>query len=240
MKLAYLIVAHKNPVQLARLVKSLDSQNVEFYIHLDKKVNARPFINELEKLTIGNIYFIKKRVNVIWAGYSQIEAILNSMNEMLERMVNCLNDNRVKVLSSEKTLGKWGHPQTRAGITLGEGDYFVRMNDDNKPYPWYLETLLVEFSKEVDVTYGRVNFTDRARKDHGPSLRSSYLIPQDTAGRLAFTNIDCMNYMVRMKIAKKYSNSWDDTFGADWAFVAALIKNGCKFKFVDRIIGEKC
>jgi len=85
MKLAYLITAHKNPVQLARLVRSLNYQNVEFYIHIDQKVDLEPFINELNKLVTENIYLIKKRTNVIWAGFSQVESILNSIDEILKR-----------------------------------------------------------------------------------------------------------------------------------------------------------
>ncbi len=46
MKLAYLILAHKNLNQLYKLINTLNyCENVDFYIHIDKRVN----IKELKK-----------------------------------------------------------------------------------------------------------------------------------------------------------------------------------------------
>ncbi|MCX5713510.1 MAG: hypothetical protein NT033_01585, partial [Candidatus Omnitrophica bacterium] len=58
-------------------------------------------------------------------------------------------------------------------------------------------------------------------------------------GLLKLENIDCMNYMVRMNLAKKYVNYWSDDFIADFLFLEGLLKNGLMAKFIDEIIGEK-
>jgi hypothetical protein len=125
------------------------------------------------------------------------------------------------------------------GIAAAAGNFFVRMNDDNKPYKNYLQTLINSFEEEDGLAYGRVVFKGEARRAHRASLVHSFVIPGDKIGELRLRNIDCMNYMIRMDIARQYVDSWDDGYGADWNFVEAMLKNGVKARFCDKIIGEK-
>lgn len=37
MKISFLIFVHKNPVQLNELIEVLDCNEIDFYIHFDKK-----------------------------------------------------------------------------------------------------------------------------------------------------------------------------------------------------------
>ena len=173
--------------------------------------------------------------------HKNYEAIVycDGPNKMVEEMVTGLNDSRIKVYTTDQTLAKWGHPQTRMGIAAATGDFFVRMNDDNKPYKNYLHTLINSFDEEIGIAYGRVVYKGEARRVHGSSLVYSFVIPGDKMGQLKFRNIDCMNYMVKMDIARKYVDSWDDSFEADWRFLEALLKDGIKAKFCDKIVGEK-
>jgi hypothetical protein len=173
--------------------------------------------------------------------YRNYEALVycDGPNRLVEDMVSLLGDDRIKVYHTDCTMGKWGHPQTRMGILAATGDYCVRMNDDNKPYANYLQTLVNGHGEGVGITYGRVVYKGEARKAHDHSLRRSFVIPGDRKGLLRRANIDCMNYMIKMELAKKYADFWGDTYGADWLFLEALLKNDIKAKFIDRIIGEK-
>ena len=42
-KIAILILAHKNPHQLARLITCFNDCRYDIYIHIDKKVDISPF-----------------------------------------------------------------------------------------------------------------------------------------------------------------------------------------------------
>lgn len=80
MKIAHLILCHAYPGQLKRLVGKLAHEDAHFYIHVDRKAGIDPF------LPVGNepgVFFIERRVKVKWAGYSQVQAILNSLEEIL-------------------------------------------------------------------------------------------------------------------------------------------------------------
>ena len=47
MRIAYMIAAHTDPIQLRRLVISLNGEDIEFFIHIDKKNDIQPFLREL-------------------------------------------------------------------------------------------------------------------------------------------------------------------------------------------------
>jgi glycosyltransferase involved in cell wall biosynthesis len=83
MTFAYLILAHKNPSQLLRLVNALKTDEVYFFIHVDGKVDETPF-----KFIINgdNIFFCECRKIVNWGGFSVTEAIMELIREMIVKI----------------------------------------------------------------------------------------------------------------------------------------------------------
>lgn len=79
MKIAHLVLAHKNPRQLAGLIRLLDHPGFDFYIHLDRKVDIHAF-SLLKKYP--NVYFIRRRIAVKWGGYGTIAATLAGFREI--------------------------------------------------------------------------------------------------------------------------------------------------------------
>ncbi len=80
MRIAHLILTHKNPGQLARLVNALDHPSCDCFVHIDKKTPIEPF------LPLGknaNVHFIKNRTPVYWAAYGTIQATINGFEEIL-------------------------------------------------------------------------------------------------------------------------------------------------------------
>jgi len=77
----YLIIAHKNPDQLHRLVSRLSDPCSYFYIHVDLKSNLEDFICLFKDL--NRIKFIKERVNCIWGDFSIVKATMNCIREVI-------------------------------------------------------------------------------------------------------------------------------------------------------------
>lgn len=79
MRIAHLILAHKNPMQLQMLLQALQHDAFYFYIHIDQKTNAEPF-----KYLVNNtnVFLIKKRAKIYWAGYGTIQATINGFEEI--------------------------------------------------------------------------------------------------------------------------------------------------------------
>lgn len=72
MKIAYLILAHRNPNLIAKVVDVLSCDESAFFVHIDKKTELAPFLHA--KAT--NVFFCEERIPVYWAEYSMVEATI--------------------------------------------------------------------------------------------------------------------------------------------------------------------
>ena len=78
-KHAYLIMAHTQFQQVVKLVKLIDDEENDIYLHIDKKVkNATEIFKDIIEPVVSKskIYFISQN-NVQWGGYSQIKTELD-------------------------------------------------------------------------------------------------------------------------------------------------------------------
>ncbi len=143
MRIANLIIGHKNPTQLLRLVDRLQHPSFDVYIHIDKKVDLREF----EKLeNIRNVFFIKNRVKVNWGGNSTSTAIVKSMNEILEggisyAFINLLSAQDYPLKTSEHIF-----------------EFFKRNSGRN--FISYDVSLESEWWKQATARYERYHLTD--------------------------------------------------------------------------------
>lgn len=86
MKIAYLILVHKNPKQVARLINRLNVENAIFSIHVDFNANLEDFKNQILTInpTIKNIQFLEKRFKPKWGGFNTIRAAVELINSVLK------------------------------------------------------------------------------------------------------------------------------------------------------------
>ena len=80
MRIACIIMAHKEPQQIERYINKFTRLPFDFYIHLDKKVNRESF-DYLAK--IPQVYFVSKRIPIKWASYNFFNAEIQSFREVL-------------------------------------------------------------------------------------------------------------------------------------------------------------
>lgn len=80
MRHAWLIIAHNEFDVLQRLVSMLDDERSDFFIHIDKKVEALPDLT-VEK---GRLFILDKRIDVRWGSVLQIEAELVLLETALQ------------------------------------------------------------------------------------------------------------------------------------------------------------
>lgn len=84
-KHAYLIIAHNQFQVLELLMKLLDSDYNDLYIHIDKKVKNFDFKKFESFCRKSRVYFLEKRINVKWGTYSQIATELILMEACMQR-----------------------------------------------------------------------------------------------------------------------------------------------------------
>ena len=79
-KHAYLISVHNKPNQLKRLIKILDDERNDLYVHIDKKAydiyNSETIKNLHDTIRKGRIFFLETNIPVSWGQYSQIQSKL--------------------------------------------------------------------------------------------------------------------------------------------------------------------
>lgn len=80
MKIAHLIMAHKNPTQLGRLLAALQHEEAYCFIHLDRKADMSEFVH---LAGLPRVQFTPRRFAVRWASYSFTEAILECTRDVL-------------------------------------------------------------------------------------------------------------------------------------------------------------
>ncbi len=81
MRIACILMAHKDPQQIERLIKKFEHFPFDFHIHIDKKTNLKPFLYLAE---IPHVQFVHHRIKVRWASYSFLHAVLESIKEVLD------------------------------------------------------------------------------------------------------------------------------------------------------------
>ena len=81
MRHAYLVMAHNDFYVLERLVKMLDHENNDIYIHIDKKseYDVKNVSNLVEK---SKLFFVK-RIPIYWGDYSQVECEMTLLKESI-------------------------------------------------------------------------------------------------------------------------------------------------------------
>ena len=81
-KQAFLVMAHTQFNLLCKLIKRLDSEYSDIYLHLDKKWSlSNDEIAYLKRMPKKSKIYITKRINVMWGGDSQIKAELILLKE---------------------------------------------------------------------------------------------------------------------------------------------------------------
>lgn len=73
MKIAVLVLAHRNPKQINELVSAFGDESFDFFVHVDRKSDIQ---KDIEAKPNVHLFNDDERISVDWAGISQVEATL--------------------------------------------------------------------------------------------------------------------------------------------------------------------
>lgn len=77
MQIAFIILAYKNPAQIRILIEHLIHPNHQFFIHIDKNIDIKPFKAELDDYT-QHVSWVKRETSY-WGSYQSVKALLNGL-----------------------------------------------------------------------------------------------------------------------------------------------------------------
>jgi predicted protein tyrosine phosphatase len=78
----------------------------------------------------------------------QLVFVTDGRNAAARKLAEDAADPRIKVVETEKALGRWGHPHRQAGIDASTGGLIGLSNDDNYYVPGYLEQMVNAIENE--------------------------------------------------------------------------------------------
>ncbi|MGB2186256.1 MAG: beta-1,6-N-acetylglucosaminyltransferase [Akkermansiaceae bacterium] len=84
MNINYIIAAYNCPGQLERLIERLNAPGVRFYLHIDKKVDIKPFRDALGHVPNLRMVDDDHRVVCRWGGIGIVHAALRCMRYIVE------------------------------------------------------------------------------------------------------------------------------------------------------------
>ena len=84
MKLALLILAHKSPEQLSRLLCRMDDKRFDFFIHIDAKSVINKFKGSDNRIKYSNIIWVKNRIKTYFNDFSLVQATVNTIKEAVK------------------------------------------------------------------------------------------------------------------------------------------------------------
>src|SRR5918996_4250538 len=84
MGIGYIILAHTLPEHLVRLVRRLESESACFFIHVDARAPSDVMAEVERELGAAPHVQLLPRDRVHWAAFSQVEAVLEGVRELLE------------------------------------------------------------------------------------------------------------------------------------------------------------
>jgi core-2/I-Branching enzyme len=89
MNLAYIITAHKNPDQMARLIERLNTEGATFFVHIDKGADAQIYGRMAGSVRhLPNVHFMRRRFKCHYMTlFSAVQAVVQGIGEILDKKV---------------------------------------------------------------------------------------------------------------------------------------------------------
>jgi hypothetical protein len=79
MNVAYLILVHRNPRLLERVIQRLSSDESLFFVHIDQKATLQDFTSTRR----SGVFLCEPRLPIYWGEFSQVDATLQLMRQAL-------------------------------------------------------------------------------------------------------------------------------------------------------------
>ncbi|HTI11344.1 MAG TPA: beta-1,6-N-acetylglucosaminyltransferase [Puia sp.] len=240
MRIAHIIVFHQDSIAIERLLQALAHPQFDVYLHLDQKVDLAPFAY-LSRYP--NTYFVKNRKQVRWGGFSQIEAMLNSLHEILDSgrsydFVNLLSGQDYPVVQADYIYDFFLQHRGRSFMTC-----------ETPPTPWWNEAM------HRFINYHFIDYGFRGKHRLGMALSAilpgrRFPLPYQLYGgsdaAYWILSIEAANYICSsLKKINKYRTFFKHTWSPDEFLVSTLLMNSPlkgtviqeNYHYMDRSLG---
>jgi len=121
MKIAYIILAHKLPEQLVRLVRKLNDDDTHFYIHIDKRTDGNTYRRMVEPLAAYKNVEYLERSAIHWGDFGCVQAPL----EGIQKIVTSGNSYDFTILLTGQCYPIKSNAQIKKRLDANKGYSFI-------------------------------------------------------------------------------------------------------------------
>ncbi|KFF21993.1 glycosyl transferase [Chryseobacterium sp. JM1] len=208
--MAYLILVHRLPDQFKRLFKAIYDPANFYLIHIDKKANLE--IGEdinvfLQKYP--NVHILKSQ-NVVWGGYSMVQAELDGMKYLLE--MNMKWDYFINLSGQDYPLKS--QEIIKDFLSKNNGKSYIKIADQKKSRP---ETMnrIENYFEEAEDKISEKTHTRGFMKDVIPYIGGQWMI----------LTRSCCEFICNSTEVKKFEDYYLNTLIADESFFQTVLMN---------------
>jgi len=208
--IAYLVLVHRLPEQFKKLFKAIYEPSNFYLIHIDKKANQQigeEVTNFLQKYP--NVHILKSE-NVIWGGYSMVQAELDGMKYLLEMdakwdyFINLSGQDYP--LKSQKIIKEF--------LSKNNGKNYIKIADQEKIRPETMNRIENYFEETEDKI---------SEKTHKREFMKG-VIPY-IGGQWMILTRSCCEFISNNMEVKKFEDYYLNTLIADESFFQTVLMN---------------
>ena len=150
---AYLIIAHQHFDMLKNLIRALDSENADFYIHIDRRAKNVPMQEILDAREKSGVRIFRK-YRISWGADTQVRCEMLLLGEAVKKKYDCYH------LLSGADIPLKKREEIEAFFEARDGSFieFVKHQDAEAPersrYYYPLQNLMGRPKKNAGFVYG--------------------------------------------------------------------------------------
>jgi hypothetical protein len=204
MDINYIILAHKNPAQLNRLVEVLSESWTKFYIHIDRNQHIAPFQEKLKNQKTTYFLEYQQRESTIWGDIGIVKATLNALEQIIKdkRQGYC-------ILLSGQDYPLRKNKVIRNHLFRNSGTIFMDLFQ--LPGGWQKAGLDRIHNYKLNKSRGRGHFLQL------PSMFDRDFYSRETAGKINFLRKTNRFKELRLVLKKrKFPNPLEPYGGSQW------------------------
>jgi len=208
--IAYLILVHRLPDQFKRLFEAIYDPSNFYLIHIDKKAHEE--IGEevgvfLQKYP--NVHILKSK-NVVWGGYSMVQAELDGMKYLLEMKMKW--DYFINLSGQDYPLKS--QEIIKDFLSKNNGKSYIKIADQEKSRPETMNRIENYFEESED---------KMSEKTHARGFMKD-VIPY-IGGQWMILTRSCCEFICNSTEVKKFEDYYLNTLIADESFFQTVLMN---------------
>lgn len=208
--IAYLILVHRLPDQFKRLFKAIYDPANLYLIHIDKKANLE--IGEDVNVFLQNypnVHILESK-NVVWGGYSMVQAELDGMKYLLE--MNSKWDYFINLSGQDYPLKS--QEIIKDFLSKNNGKSYIKIADQEKSRPDTMNRI-ENYFEEAEDKISEKTHTRGFMKDVIPYIGGQWMI----------LTRSCCEFICHSTEVKKFEDYYLNTLIADESFFQTVLMN---------------